>query len=81
MYVFVFRMSDFEEVGIKLIVVSLDDVESLKRLIDVYEEGFFILLVFDEFLVMFKVFCVFDDFEEMLFYGMFFIDEKGMIWW
>lgn len=75
-------MSDeFRKSGIKLIAISTDSPEDLKKSIDDYPGGMPFPLVADEKLRVFRAYRVYDDFEQVPLHGTFLIDAKGNVRW
>ncbi|MCH2204243.1 MAG: peroxiredoxin family protein [Lentisphaerales bacterium] len=73
----------FEKAGIKLMAVSLENVEDLKKSVGKYSVNgkFPFPIVSDEKLEIFKKYKCFDDFENMALHGTFLIDSLGYIRW
>ncbi len=77
------KVEAYKDAGIRVVAVSLEDVESLKASVSNYsDDGTFpFTLLSDESLDVFKQYRVFDDFENMALHGTFLIDKRGYVRW
>jgi peroxiredoxin len=75
------RTEDFRQAGIELLAISSDDQEGLKKSLAAYEGEFPFPLLADDALQVFRLYRVFDDFEERPLHGTFLIDGAGRMRW
>ncbi|MFK7770379.1 MAG: peroxiredoxin family protein [Mariniblastus sp.] len=75
------RTKDFEEAGMKMVAISSDDQDGLKKSIENYNDTMPIRLASDQANEVFKKFRAFDDFENQPLHGTFLVDGQGKIRW
>ena len=77
------KVDAYEDAGIKIVAISLEDIESLKASVGSYsDDGTFpFTLLSDASLKVFKQYRAFDDFENMALHGTFLIDKRGYVRW
>lgn len=71
----------YKQAGIKIVAVSTDSIDGLRRTFDTEESAFPFPLLADPSLESFKSYRAYDDFEKMALHGSFLIDGSGRIRW
>lgn len=79
--VFAPATAEFEKAGIKIIAVSTDTVEGLRKTFATGAEKFPFPLVSDAKMGLFRAYRAFDGFENTPLHGVFLIDPKGKVRW
>jgi peroxiredoxin len=77
------KVEAYEDAGIKIVAISLEDIKSLKASVSSYsDDGTFpFMLLSDDSLKVFKQYRAFDDFENMALHGTFLVDKRGYVRW
>ncbi len=75
------RLKDFQDTGIDIIAVSIDNTKGLIESVNDNSVEMKIPLIPNEDLSVFKKFRVYDDFEKLPLHGTFLIDGKGKVRW
>ena len=77
------KVQAYEDAGIKIVAISLEDIAGLKASVSSYsDDGTFpFMLLSDESLEVFKQYRAFDDFENMALHGTFLVDKRGYVRW